>query len=239
MNNSCPEWLPDWRDASRYDLQKAAQNHLRWEFLRRNAEYQRDCEALPGKALKQKWNITTAALQPYQEYHREHDKDGSYIDFPDIASESFPHYYFSFSEAYGAVADHLSSGGEKFDRWLESDLAVMVVDVSAPIREQMQALERILVDRQKTTYGRKIRKGHNVDESLYVFYLRVFDGFTAGATASEIAKVLIPEELENDYDAALNRITHAKKRAEGMVNGGYKDITKGRPEYLVSIGSGT
>lgn len=44
-----PAWLPDWRDASAYEwLELASPTVLAWQFLRRNADYQRAFEELSG-----------------------------------------------------------------------------------------------------------------------------------------------------------------------------------------------
>ena len=44
-----PEWLPDWRDLTKYpDPKSASPTQFAWEFLRRNPVYQKDYENVWG-----------------------------------------------------------------------------------------------------------------------------------------------------------------------------------------------
>ena len=259
----------DWRNEADYAyLQEppgtdAAENptgmtseRWAWEFLRRNADYQREWEQLlasgaADEIIRQEEGFTRdhphlyIYSQPYSQPPLESQKWGLVVycnpKTPQPRSLCFPRSFGRIIS--GAQLKYLQRKSGTPDRavtrhdlrrqsyplWLEQEQAAAIFDLSQPLNPQLKAVGASLRRYQKS-YREKGEIAYKVPRrhvENWARYLRALDAQDAGASRDDIAEVLLPQ-YANIYPThtGRKRAVDTLKQARQLVDDGYREILR-------------
>jgi hypothetical protein len=219
-----PYAVKDFRDEAQYpDWERAA--FYRWEFLRRNAEYQRYFETHngPDDAPPELWHVRMRDLsarfgirtlldprddEPFAGafYWQRGIRRGVgvILDGDEIAKSTAAAIERAKRDiergrshiALDALIDHLE--------WQQVDhlrgTVLIAVDVTIPLDPQIAEARKLIEKRRADAgQGRAVRRAQT---EKWPSYLRILDGRAAGASFIEIAEVLSRDEPAYTYDYA-------------------------------------
>ena len=203
--------IKDFRDAAQYPNHKGL-NAWRWEFLRRNADYQTLYQAhkddiQPPPAV---WDFGVRALHDpmLDNAYRELRPLAGIVRLPtfeDVEKFEKVHWYTA-ERALAMILETLTGlqhcGG-----------TLVTIDRTLPIEPQLDAIRKQVtltnkVDNEKPPLG-------NLRLSEWPAYLRIMDARAVGASFDEIAAVIYPE-TDNSYpdQAGRKRVIKADERAK-------------------------
>jgi Family of unknown function (DUF6499) len=223
-----PEWLPDWKDESKYpDPKKAVGRVWAWEFLRRNPQYQELWEeyaALPhglvysghsayalrdiSERLEQDFGVRNPARPEMTTVDPE-------FEWRPIFIEQKPRHWVlpvnvSDDDEFEIPEIHLEDPAE----------VVVKFDLRAQINPQLIYVAELLKERLKRLTDAKVLRGEpRARFENYPNYLRVLDAKLSGIThetiGAEILKVKDPEYQKP-------KAVYAFKTAKRLRDGGYR-----------------
>lgn len=202
--------IKDFRDATSYPVWEGI-SAWRWEFLRRNPEYQslfeahKDDEIPPSKC----WDFGVRAL-----YNPMHDRafiglvpPGFIIELPN----------FEWVEKWKKDPDYSAERALQIVLGTLTRLqfhgdALATINCALPIEPQLDTIRESVA--QKNRRDNRAPPLRNDRRGEWPFYLRILDGLAAGATHDEIAAALYPDR-DNSYPdfAGRKRVKKAAERA--------------------------
>jgi hypothetical protein len=218
-----PEWLPDWKDESKYPPKKAGGRVWAWEFLRRNPQYQQLWEeraALPPGAVSAHafWEIC-------EHFEREFGVTNAAPPEMTIADPEFKWRptFIEQKPRYWVLPVNVSDDDE-FEIpkiHLEDPTEVVVkFDLRAQINPQLIYVADLLKGEFKRLTDAKVLRGEpRARFDNYPDYLRVLDPKLSGVNhqtiGAEILKVKAPEYQKSNA-------VYAFRRAKRLRDGGYR-----------------
>lgn len=214
----------DWKNEAAYDYTNDHTPELwAWEFLRRNSEYRKDwkkmlakfkCDPenhrLPFDDARSKWNLLGGEII---------DPD---LDLDKVAVQ---HPLNIFYEAGVLYYENYFSILKVQD--LEDSQAVLLFDLSMPIKTQYERVEKELLELQEEFLkGKKIPVRRNKNKQvLWKRYIRILDAYAANIKPKDIAAIIFPN-IKNEYpEFSGTKNVHASfTEAQRLVNGKYLKI---------------
>lgn len=209
--NYLPEslsWLPDWKDANLYkDYQHLSYTEWTWEFLRRNDRYRhlraeirmeyskKDIEKAKFITIKSSSDSKVTVFNPKKAPAAlEKVAEDFYAlyrlsSFPPDSADNKPNISFEMTRIFENL---------KALRKLElgENELICLIDLAGNLTEQIKALEANLKRRKMAAL---LKPDSRTQKALFGLYLRVLDGYLAGAKIREIASVIFPRQA-NNYD---------------------------------------
>jgi len=179
-------WRPDWRDATQYpDPETTSMAQWAWEFLRRNAEYQKYfVDSVKAMLTSDPSDPTEQELPRKYGLARMVDPAEPFSEKIILRNLGCPHYAWYHPENPATVALTASEPGD----------VVMKFNVRYPLAAQVKWAKHIL------ERFRALNKDAGFTEPIdpraqirkYPFYLQLLDARAAGVSAREIAKAIVP-----------------------------------------------
>jgi len=214
-----PDWLPNWRDESQYHVDQSIDD-WRWEFLRRNDAFLQDVEGMPQEDQSDEWREASLALQrkwlimaPIP-----HPRDDLKERNVDVAILCRKHFTDTDPFAFIETPDSIQ---EDPFRYLPA-----YIDTHKPLEPQLKRIKAAAKEAQDWLIMKKVVSKSELTaaksrKDLFPRYLRIWDAKLEKITDLEIAKVVIPEEMD-DYDRARQTVKAGYKACKNLVEGGYK-----------------
>jgi hypothetical protein len=192
-----PDWLPDWKDITKYpDLKKASGRVWAWEFLRRNPKYQQLWDELAGLKKGPIYEDFSVA-NTLQHFERQF---GASTPAPPAMTITDPEFkwrpQFTIQHPKHWIRPVDWPADEEFEvigAELEHSTEVLVkFDLRLPQSRQLNSAKTIL----KTEAKRLAEAGKLGGEPRawfhkYQSYLRVLDAKSSGATVNTIAAEIL------------------------------------------------
>ena len=213
--------IHDFRDGTLYPKHKGLPA-WRWEFLRRNSEYQSafrehgqtqpphpDCWRFGLRTWPNPAWVWVNAISAFRTI-------AGVTELPTLETLEKWMQRDDFDPLHALRS--LLAG---FTEWRANGLRVALVDVSLPIGEQVEKIEAMLADRTVALGEEVVPKLDRAHYGKWRDYLRVLDGYAAGCEPDEVAAVLYPWQ-PNDYasgKAATSKVRMAYKRAVELTEG--------------------
>lgn len=234
-----PNWLPDWRDESQYpNPVSTATDRWKWEFLRRNKEYQREIDDFLAKAptieevengefgteeevehLVRRQGLLAARWGIMPKDYRDDFSDKWTWFFP---NKSRPLCFANINEIrYEIEQDWI----ERTTKTGDGKYRVFVVDISKDIDSQIDGIRQYLSEDKavKKNEIKDVKRNTKHDTKIYRTYLRVWDARETGASYLAIGKLLYPG-LDSD-DSMSKKAQKNHDAATSLVGGEYWHIT--------------
>jgi len=226
--SSKPDWLPDWKDVTKYPHSKKGRVWA-WEFLRRNPQYQQLWDkyaALPPGPLYT-GNSAHAFMDICQRFERQFGVSHSappsmpftHPDFkwrPRFAAQSPRHWIMQPDDDIdmeGAHLDHQAEVLMKFD--LRLQLSPQLTGAKAILNKEAKRLKKAgLLGGQPRAKFEK-----------YQTYLRLLDAKSSGASSKEIAKEILgikDKTTLEDTQYVKEKVDEVFEPAKRLRDGGYR-----------------
>jgi hypothetical protein len=215
---------PDWKKSSDYPPANGTSIH-RWalEFLIRNnkflAEYNVAAKDNPND-IYDSWDQSPIGKVAKRFGVIDIIPKGFRVTESRISPVTFQIYPKDAFNDYLAIAGGIFTNEDEGKYFYKIKVLpknkVLEFDLSQPLKIQVERARRMLIDEQKSRYGKKIIGIARVE--LYQLYLRVLDAISDGISPGEICEVLSLEftEIVSDDD-----VRNWKKKAEEIRDGGY------------------
>jgi hypothetical protein len=210
------DWgIPNWLDKSAYGNAKRSENRWRWEFTRRREDCRKDFEAHKDETVRFIGRLPDAKsgrlLRPDEagfvvQFPGCYDKYGLHA-LPNPAIGDQPFHVIMFPKRGPSLLLWPEDGIK--EGFLETTQAVITIDLTAPLGDQLKAARRLLEGQQKATIGRLVRPGRK-HQTKWLRYLRVLDARESGATYSEIARSGVLNGLGEDQQCARDVLQAAE-----------------------------
>lgn len=212
---------PDWRNPDDYPSPDNTNMDMwAWEFMRRNHDFLRDCEAVLGEhetmyrenRLPTGWNESPlgkvlhrwGVKTPYSAVPGWAEKFGSPMGF-----EKFPRHL-----SFGKLSDE-----SPYIHYCAQHLGRVPLefDVMAPIGPQLERAKAILeaTRHQKDIKDRGVRTRNNEAVRMFPHYLRLLDAKTDGIGNARLAEF---------FWLGDDTISKQIEKAEALRDGGYKQL---------------
>ena len=194
------DWRPNWRDSTAYS-ERLTDWQWRWEFLRRDEEYQADFARLhPADFARQVDAYRDIALPDGVESWEQHFK--LFASMPGTDAEPGCREKYGVEHLWDPAQPKPSRGlfvqecpyvvrfasEHRFRELDSSGATLMAFDLRRPLRQQLKRAEQNLKLIQVELYGHP--REHRQHRAKWARYLRIFDAKAAGAAAREIATKL-------------------------------------------------
>lgn len=217
-----PAWLPDCRDKHAYPALSSTLVRWAWEFLRRNADYQKAWAEMIAPYysadLGYDPDLPRAAGIP-DPLSAMRDKFGVAFLPPDPAdSRTVPVFEHNliYENHPGAVSGSLAR-----------DQVAVVFNLAWPLEPQIARAERSIRERRErlVARGEITATAPRNHKALWQDYLRLLDGEAAGLQTARLAAIIYPktENLDPDY-AGSRAVTNGLKAARKLRDGDWRQI---------------
>lgn len=231
--------IPDWLEQNAYgDTKRWSEHRWRWEFTRRRADCRNDFETYKDKTVRHLEDVRAREVEQSPDAKRGRllrpDEPGFVAQFipgcyekyglrslPNPAIGDQPFHVIMFEKRdWGVLSvpeEEENSGDPDRDdqqpllerRFLKTTQAVLILDLTAPLRDQWKAARQLLEWKQKSTVGQLVRPGKK-HPTKWLCYLRVLDAKESGASLSKIAKSGVLNGRQDDPQCARDVLEAAK-----------------------------
>lgn len=210
-----PNWLPDWTDITKYpDHEKVTPREWAWEFLRRNAKYQRlwkklaSLQAPSGFIFKGSEAHKTLEIYKRLEEIKERFEKEFGVSNPAPPSMAVADADIDWQPQYWIKPvnwpDHHDFDMTGADLNHPAELLVKL-DLRLQIGPQLDSVRTILKSEAKKL-GLKEPRGQF---QKYPAYLRVLDAKVSGATANAIAEKILGSRMKSTAIRSTRSIKYA------------------------------
>jgi len=229
-----PDWLPDWTDSKNYsNAAKTSSRAWAWEFLRRNAEYQKlwQLEALPNN----KKNLSGLQLMEHSEniMKRLEWDFGLRTGASPSMKSSAPDFekrllFVTHGKRWAKPVDW----PDDVDPYVVNELledpseVILQFDVRWPLKSQIVAAETFLKEHveQLKEKNKLDPTNHRMIPKYFREYLRLLDAEAAGEEPKKMSKVIYNIIDEYPDHKGQQKVFDSLKRARWLRDKGYRFI---------------